>query len=47
MTSGTHDPWAYAGGGVLRFPETPSVRVCYNYIMEDIFVNYLYSPYTL
>ena len=46
-TSGNHDPWANAGG-VLRFPETPSVRVSYNYIMEEIFwLKYLYSPYTL
>ena len=28
---------AYAGG-FLRFPNTPSVRASYNYIMEDIFL---------
>ena len=41
-------PGAYAGG-FLRFPETPSVIACYNYNYNgrDIFVNYLYSPYTL
>ena len=30
-------PGAYAGG-FLRFPETPSVIACYNYIMEEIFL---------